>query len=208
MPFSDPARVPFAECQPELVRTLRLPPPKRSRPDERIVELVLQAFASGASAQRVEWRPPPRSAVAAIAHSAAGLRLAVAHTRMGACETGQENAGALRPLAERLQSERALDLPGRAYRLRFYPGLLPKLLRRYRDTVCGELAAWAARELPALAPRRRAYSFSVPVALPGGKRPRVAALVEVEERDERVPPVTGGNWAVGSWRRAGNWDTG
>jgi hypothetical protein len=68
-----------------------------------------------------------------FAHSAAGLRLAVAHARMGAFETGQENAGALRPLAERLQSERALDLPGRAYRLRLYPGLLPKLLRRYRD---------------------------------------------------------------------------
>src|SRR5450755_4552868 len=66
MPLSDPPRVPFADFQPEFVRTLRLPPPDRPRPDERIVAIVLRAFSSGAFAQRVEWRPPPQPAVAAI----------------------------------------------------------------------------------------------------------------------------------------------
>jgi site-specific recombinase XerD len=179
-----------AAFSPELVRTLRLPPPQRSRSDDRIVELVLQAFSVGAFAGDVDWLPQQRSHVEAVARNASGLRLAVEHTRIGAFEKQLENEGDLDPIARRLENEPEFDLTGCAYRLLFYPGFLSKLLRRYRDVVLDELLAWALRELPDLEPRRRPYAFSVPISVPGGKRPRIELLVEVAERNEHVPPIT------------------
>jgi site-specific recombinase XerD len=76
------------------------------------------------------------------------------------------------------------------YRLLFYPGFLSKLLGRYRDQVLDELVAWAIRDLRNLTPRRRPYSFSVPIAVAGGKRPRVDVVVEVSERNEHTRPVS------------------
>jgi hypothetical protein len=137
---------------PELVKTLPLPPPNRPRPGEQIVELVLQAFSSGAFTHRVDWLPQQRANVEAIAHNSAGLRLAVAHTRIGAFEKEIDNERDLEPIAERLENEPELDHPGRAYRLVFYPGFWSKLLRRYRDQVLDEVASWAIREWPGLPP--------------------------------------------------------
>jgi hypothetical protein len=154
---------------PELVKTLPLPPPNRSRPDEQIVELVLQAFSSGTFAADVAWLPRRRLNVQAMARNAAGIRLAVAHTRIGAFEKEIGNQRDLERIAERLENEPELDHPGRAYRLVFYPGFWSKLLRRYRAQVLDEVASWAIREWPGLAPRRRVYSFSIPIPIPGGK---------------------------------------
>jgi len=184
----------FTPSKAELTRTLRVSPPTRRRPDDQIVELVLKAFAHGAFTHAVDWLRQDRPNVEAIAINSAGVRLAVEHTRIGAFEKHQENEIDLGPIAERLLAAPALDTPGRAYHLSFYPGFLSKLLRRFRSYVPEELAAWACGALPELPARRKPYSFSVPIPVPGGKSPRVQVDVEVSERNESIRPVSVGGF--------------
>jgi site-specific recombinase XerD len=178
----------------ERTQTASCPAPTRSRYDEQIVELFLHAWRQGRFSRRPEWLPQSRINVEVIATDETGKRLAVEHTRLFAFEDHKLKEEQLRPIAEALEAEPGLDLPGRRFDFYFYPASLGKLLRGCLPLVEQTLRSWALHTLPALPPRDRLYDFQVPMPLPNGKRPQVVVDVVVSDRDNGLRPVSVGGY--------------
>jgi integrase len=172
-------------------RTLRVacPPPARSRADDQLVELFLHAWQNGRFTHRLDWLPQNRRNVEVIARDAAGVGVAVEHTRIFAFADHQRQEKLLQPVVEAMEGEAGLDLPDRRFDLFFHPHFLEKALLRHRDRVCEALLAWACETLPRLpSPCRRL--LRVPVPLPSGKTGQVRVEVAVSARAGRIAPVS------------------
>jgi site-specific recombinase XerD len=125
-----------------------------------------------------------------IATDAAGVRVAIEHTRLFAFEGHKEQEEILRPIAGRLEADPRLDQSGRRYELFFFPKFLGRLLKGFQPQVADVLTEWAATTLPTLPVRERVYRRDVPIMLPDGKEPRIRVEVAVVQRSESIRPVS------------------
>jgi len=185
----------------ELMRRVFCHQPSRLREDDKIVELFLDTFAQARIAIRPNWLPQSKRNVEVIAVDDAGTRLAIEHARVFAFEDHKRREELLRPIAQALEAEPRLSAPGRRYDLCFHSGCLGKLRRRDQPLVQQELMAWALSHLPALAIRRQAYEFQIPIRMANGKLLKMDLDVEVSVRDSTMRPVSvGGALPQGSQR--------
>ncbi|HMF75189.1 MAG TPA: site-specific integrase [Bryobacteraceae bacterium] len=171
-------------------QTVSCPASTRPREDDQIVELFLHAWRQGCFSRQPDWLPQSQKNVEVIATDETGTRLAVEHTRLFAFEHHKYKEELLRPVAEALEAEPRLDIPGRRFDFLFFPTSLGKLLGGCLPLVEQKLRDWAVHTLPAKLPCEQFYEFQVPIPLPNGKTPRVAVDVRVSEREEGFRPVS------------------
>ena len=169
----------------DLMREVVCNPPSRTRSDDQIVELFLNAHQGGRFAHRVEWLPQSRTSVEVVATNAAGTRLAVEHTRLFAFEEHKRQEELLRPIATCLEAEARLHGLNRRFDLLFRPDFLGKLPQRSRTLVKDGLISWAVMNLPALGVGT-CQELEVPICLPKGKTWKIHLRVGVSRH---IPPA-------------------
>lgn len=175
--------------------------PLRERRDDQIVELFLRSWQDGRFATNPQWLPQHMANVEVIARDEAGDRLAIEHTRIFSFEGHQLQEALLRSIAERIEAEPGLDVPGHRFEIVFHPGFLDGLQRSYATQYSNALAIWATRVLPQLAPRAESYQLQVPPLLQGEEL-GLKIDVTVSERIAGLRPVSvGGMLPADSERR-------
>ena len=184
----------------DLMREVICNPSSRARGDEQIVELFLNAYQGGRFTHHVDWLPQSRANVEVIATDAAGVRLAIEHTRLFAFEGHKRQEELFRPIAECLEAEAQLHDLNRRFDLLFRPDFLGNLPRRSRTLVKDGLVSWAVMNLPALGVGT-CQELDVTISLPKGKRWKIRIRVEVSERVPHRRPVCVGGCLPGDPKR-------